>query len=103
MFFDQIEYIILTSNLLIIISFSFGLSKIKNVLRLILCLEIITFSIGILATSISITSGNVFGLITAAIFLVCAAAETALLLAFVVRNYNITETIKLSTYNQLKG
>jgi len=103
MFIDQIEYIILTTNLLSIISFSFGMSKIKNILRLILCLEIITFSMGVLCTCISLTFGNVFGIITAVTFLVCAAAETALLLAFVIKNYNVTESIDLNTYNQLIG
>ncbi len=103
MLFDQIEYIILTSNFLIIISFSFGMSEIKNALRFILCLEIITFAVGILCTCVSLMFGNVFGIITAATLLVCAAAETALLLSIIVRNYNKTESMDLNTYNQLVG
>jgi len=42
-------------------------------------------------------------MITACLLLVCAAAETAILLALVVKHYKKTEVIDLNEYHELRG
>lgn len=97
------EEILLTANILILISFGFAVEEIRNVLRFILCLEIITFAAGVLCTCGTIAFENNLGMITACLLLVCAAAETAILLALVVRHYKKTEFIDLNEYHELRG
>jgi len=99
----NLETIIVTANILILISFGLAMEEIKNVLRFILCLEIITFAVGVICTCITMAFSTSSGIITACILLVCAAAETAVLLALVVRNYRKKEAIELNDYRELRG
>lgn len=100
---NSLDIILFTANILVLLSMSIAFAQVKNVLRFILCLEIITFCVGVLCAGSTGVFHTTNGVITTCVLLVGAAAETAILLALIVRNYKQTEAINLNDYRELRG
>lgn len=97
------EEILFIANLLIFLAFNFAMNDTPNVFRLLISFELVTFSASVLCTSSTILFQNSWGLIAACLLLVCAAAESAVLLALILRHYKKTDSILLNTYKELRG
>lgn len=75
----------------------------KNILILLMCIEMILLSINLLLISFSIYLDDAIGLIYTIFIITVAAAESAIGLAILVSLYNIRKTVSIQYINLMKG
>ena len=89
------------------IIFSIGIAGIflnrKNVIIILMCIELILLSVNINLVSFSIFSNDITGQIFSLFILTVAAAEAAIGLAIIVVYYRNTSTIDVEKIQSLKG
>jgi len=75
----------------------------KNIIILLMCIELILLSINFLLLTNSIILDNIDGQVYAFYILVVAAAESAIGLAILVAYYRVKGSISIKYINLLKG
>ena len=75
----------------------------KNILLIIICVELILLSINCLFLMTSFYADDIFGQIIALFILTVAAAESSVGLAILVVYYRLRGTISINFFNVLRG
>ena len=75
----------------------------KNIIVILMCIELILLAVNINLVSFSIFSNDLTGQIFTLFILTIAAAEAAIGLAIIVVYYRNSGTIKVENINKLKG
>ena len=75
----------------------------KNILILIMCLELMLLAINLLSVIYSITIDDIFGQVFSLYILCIAGAESSIGLAILITYYRLKETINVSHINTIKG
>jgi NADH-quinone oxidoreductase subunit K len=87
--------------------FTFGVFGIflnrKNVIVILMCVELMLLAVNINLVAFSVFQGNVVGQVFAMLVLTVAAAEAAIGLAILVVYFRIRGTIAVEDINEMKG
>ena len=87
--------------------FTFGVFGIfvnrKNVIVILMCVELMLLAVNINLVAFSVFQGNIVGQIFAMLVLTVAAAEAAIGLAILVVYFRIRGTIEVEDINAMKG
>lgn len=75
----------------------------KNILILLMCIELILLSINLLFVTFSSYLDDAMGLVYTILIITVAAAESAIGLAILVALYNIRKTVSIQHINLMKG
>jgi len=89
------------------IVFTFGVFGIflnrKNVIVILMCVELMLLSVNINLVAFSVFQGNVVGQVFAMLVLTVAAAEAAIGLAILVAYFRVRGTIEVEDISAMKG
>ena len=96
------HFLILSSLLFLIGVFGIFLNR-KNVIIILMSIELILLAVNINLVSFSIFSGDITGQIFTMLILTVAAAEAAIGLAIIVVYYRNAGTIRVEEIDKLKG
>lgn len=102
MLFPNLQYITLGFILFIIATFGIIINR-KNLIVLLLCIELVLLSINFILVISSSYLDNIVGELFAFYILVVAAAESAIGLSILVSFYRIKGTISVKFINLLRG
>jgi NADH-quinone oxidoreductase subunit K len=87
--------------------FTFGVLGIflnrKNVIIILMCVELMLLAVNINLVAFSVFQGNVVGQVFAMLVLTVAAAEAAIGLAILVVYFRIRGTVEVEDINSMKG
>ena len=87
--------------------FTFGVLGIflnrKNVITILMCVELMLLAVNINLVAFSAFQGNVVGQVFAMLVLTVAAAEAAIVLAILVVYFRIRGTVEVEDINAMKG
>ena len=75
----------------------------KNVIVILMCVELMLLAVNINLVAFSVFQGNVVGQVFAMLVLTVAAAEAAIGLAILVVYFRIRGTIAVEDINEMKG
>ena len=96
------HYLVVSAILLVLGVFGMFLNR-KNVIVILMCVELMLLAVNINLVAFSIFEGNVVGQIFAMLVLTVAAAEAAIGLAILVVYFRNRGTIAVEDINEMKG
>ena len=96
------HYLMLSAILLVIGIFGIFLNR-KNVIVILMSIELILLAVNINLISFSIFTGDILGQIFTMLILTVAAAEAAIGLAIIVVYYRNRGSIRVEDINEMKG